>query len=51
MVKMIKPKVREKVADFTCGTSGFLTSALKELDTQIKTADEREIYKDSVYGT
>ena len=32
MVKMIKPKVREKVADFTCRTSGFLTSALKELD-------------------
>lgn len=50
MAKMIKPKIGEKVADFACGTGGFLTSALKELDSQIQTADEREIYKDSVYG-
>jgi hypothetical protein len=32
MVKMIKPKIGERVADFACGTGGFLTSALKELD-------------------
>ena len=31
MVNMIKPKLGEKVADFACGTGGFLTSALDYL--------------------
>ncbi len=34
MAKMIKPRLGEKIADFACGTGGFLTSALKELDKQ-----------------
>lgn len=32
MVQMIAPKLGESVADFACGTGGFLTSALKYLD-------------------
>ena len=50
MVHMIKPKLGEKVADFACGTGGFLTSALKELDKQVKTVEDREKYNNSVYG-
>lgn len=50
MVQMIKPKLGEKVADFACGTGGFLTSALKVLYKQIKTAEDGEIYNNSVYG-
>ena len=34
MVQMIKPKLGESIADFACGTGGFLTSALKVLDAQ-----------------
>ena len=32
MAQMIDPKVGEKMADFACGTGGFITSWLKELE-------------------
>jgi type I restriction enzyme M protein len=50
MVKMIDPKLGERVADFACGTGGFLTSALKVLEPQIKTVEDREEYNKSIYG-
>ena len=50
MAKMIKPQIGEHVADFACGTGGFLTSWLKELEPLIKTTDDREKYSHSVYG-
>jgi type I restriction enzyme M protein len=50
MVKMIAPKLGEKVADFACGTGGFLTSTLKVLEPQISTIEDRELYNDSIYG-
>lgn len=50
MVQMIQPKLGEKIADFACGTGGFLTSALKILDSQVKTAEDRHIYNSSIYG-
>ena len=37
MVKMTQPKLGERIADFACGTGGFLTSWLKELSAKIKT--------------
>ena len=50
MVRMIQPKLGESIADFACGTGGFLTSALKALDAQISSAEDRELYSSSVYG-
>lgn len=50
MVKMIKPKLGETVADFACGTGGFLTSALKVLDSQVESVEDRVIYSNSIYG-
>lgn len=50
MAKMIKPQIGETVADFACGTGGFLTSWLNELAPQIKSVDDREQYDDSIYG-
>ena len=50
MAKMIKPQIGEQVADFACGTGGFLTSWLKELEPLIKTTDDREKYSHSIYG-
>ena len=50
MVKMINPKLGERIADFACGTGGFLTSALKVLEPQIKTIHDRELYNTSIYG-
>jgi type I restriction enzyme M protein len=50
MVKMIAPKLGEQVADFACGTCGFLTSTLRELETQISSIEDRQKYANSVYG-
>ena len=51
MVKVVKPVLGEKIADFACGTGGFLTSALSELDTQVgNSVENREIYNKSIYG-
>lgn len=50
MVQMIKPKLGESIADFACGTGGFLTSALKVLDAQVQSVDDRTVYSNSIYG-
>lgn len=51
IVKVTKPILGEKVADFACGTGGFLTSALSELETQIgNSIENRELYSQSVHG-
>lgn len=50
MVKMINPKLGESVADFACGTGGFLTSTLKFLEPQRKTENDVDKYNSAVYG-
>ncbi|QIW15450.1 restriction endonuclease subunit M [Pasteurellaceae bacterium RH1A] len=50
MVKMIQPKLGERIADFACGTGGFLTSALKELEQQVSSVSDRTLFNNSVYG-
>ncbi|WDN59253.1 HsdM family class I SAM-dependent methyltransferase [Streptococcus parasuis] len=51
MVKVVKPVLGDKIGDFACGTGGFLTSALNELDKQVgNSLENREIYNKSVYG-
>ena len=50
MVKMINPKLGEKIADFACGTGGFLTSTLKHLEVQKKNVEDDALYNDSVFG-
>lgn len=50
MAKMIQPKIGEHMADFACGTGGFITSWLKELAPSIKTTDDQAKYADSIFG-
>lgn len=50
MAKMIQPKIGEQVADFACGTGGFLTSWLKELAPQVKTTSDQDLFNNSIYG-
>ena len=50
IVNMVKPQLGQKVADFACGTGGFLVSALKYMETQIKTIEDRKAYDSSVFG-
>lgn len=50
MAKMVNPKIGEKMADFACGTGGFLTSYLAELEPQIKDTKDQEAFGESIYG-
>ena len=50
MAQMIDPQIGEQVADFACGTGGFLTSWLKNLEKKIKNTDDQEAYDNSIYG-
>ena len=50
MAEMLAPKLGESVADFACGTGGFLTSALKLLAKQVNTPSDQELYSKSIYG-
>lgn len=50
MAAMLAPKLGERIADFACGTGGFLTSALSQLAPQIKTVEDRRQYNCALYG-
>ncbi|MDD3240510.1 MAG: class I SAM-dependent DNA methyltransferase [Lachnospira sp.] len=50
MAQMIQPKIGEHMADFACGTGGFLTSWLKELEKQIQSTEDQEKYNQSIFG-
>lgn len=50
MTEMIDPKIGERMADFACGTGGFLTSWIKQLEKKVKTTADREELGKSIYG-
>ena len=50
MAEIVNPQIGEKMADFACGTGGFITSWLSELDKKVKTAEDRKEYNQSVFG-
>lgn len=50
MALMIKPKLGEKMADFACGTGGFITSWLTQLQKQVKNTAAQKQFDDSIYG-
>lgn len=50
MAQRIDPRIGERMADFACGTGGFITSWLKELKKKVVTTDDEAAYSSSVYG-
>ena len=50
MAIMLDPQLGEKVADFACGTGGFLTSVLKLLEGKVVEKKDRYLYRDSIFG-
>ena len=50
IVEMLHPRLGEVFGDFTSGTGGFLTSALKYLEPQINNAEDRISYQNAVIG-
>ena len=50
VVKMVDPKIGESVADFACGTGGFLVSALNHMKESAEDTSSNEELKKSFYG-
>lgn len=50
IISLLNPQLGEIIGDWASGTGGFLTSGLKYLDKQCKTAEDREMYQNSVEG-
>lgn len=47
---MINPKLGEKILDPSCGTAGYLTSAIEHLKEQANSVDERQSIQENVMG-
>ena len=50
MAQQIAPKIGEQMADFACGTGGFIVSWLKALAPSVHTTEAQAAYDTSVYG-
>ncbi len=50
MAQVINPQIGEIMADFACGTGGFIVSWLKELKKLVNTTYDEELYSNSIYG-
>lgn len=50
VVKMVDPKVGETIADFACGTGGFLVSALNHMKEKVSNTASNEKLQKSFYG-
>ncbi len=50
MAHMIRPKIGERMADFACGTGGFLTSWLAELRKQVTDTESMSQFDSSIFG-
>lgn len=50
MVRMLQPEIGQSIADFACGTGGFLVSALNYMKESVNDTKENEIFQKSFYG-
>ena len=51
MVRMVNPKLGEKVMDPACGTGGFLTSTIEHIrSNEVKTVEDEGILQTSIHG-
>lgn len=50
MAQRINPQIGERMADFACGTGGFIVSWLNELQKKVKSVADAEKYSNSIFG-
>jgi type I restriction enzyme M protein len=51
MVRMVNPRLGERILDPACGTGGFLTCAIEHIrKKQVKTAEDEQTLQDSIQG-
>lgn len=50
IVERVDPRLGESVADFACGTGGFLVSAIKHMESNVHTPEDQQMVRNAVYG-
>lgn len=50
VTEKVNPQIGDNVADFACGTGGFLVEALKHLQGQINTLEDNRRVQESLHG-
>ncbi len=50
LTNLINPKLGERVLDPSCGTGGFLTSAIEHLKSQANSVEERQSIQENIVG-
>lgn len=50
MTDHVNPQIGETIADFACGTGGFLAEATEHLQKQAKTIEDNKLINQSIYG-
>lgn len=49
-VDHVNPKLGEEIADFACGTGGFLIDALEHIKKQAKTTEDLKLVQNALHG-
>lgn len=50
VIEILNPQIGDSIADFACGTGGFLISAINNMEKQVKTPSDKKIVQKSLYG-
>lgn len=50
ITEIISPKLGEKILDPSCGTAGYITSAIEHLKSQANSVEERQSIQENVMG-
>ncbi|MFK5707533.1 type I restriction-modification system subunit M [Lysinibacillus boronitolerans] len=50
LIEMLNPQIGESIADFACGTGGFLTSGISYMENQIKTPEDKKTIQRNLFG-
>ncbi|MBN9395469.1 MAG: SAM-dependent DNA methyltransferase [Candidatus Melainabacteria bacterium] len=50
MVRMVNPKLGERVLDPACGTGGFLSGAIEHMRKQVRTTEDEKLLQASIFG-
>lgn len=50
IIEMLNPQLGEKVADFACGTGGFLTCAIEHMKKQQSKVEDLKVLGESILG-
>lgn len=50
IVKMLEPKLGERILDPACGTGGFLTASIEEMSNQVDNIEDRALLQENIIG-